>query len=140
MEHGKYAAPAGQELDGVSMSYGKMNKSIEIVSVSSSKDAEGFITPAGSPGGSDTTLANVRAYFEKKNSTERWRNNAVFAEASALFRFRVIPGLTVDTAMVIICGGERYNMLSAEDVRGRGMYVEVLAKAQRPSVGVNGNG
>ena len=116
------------------MSYGKMNKAIEIVSVSSSKDAEGFTTPG------DTTLANVRAYFEKKNSTERWRNNAVFAEASALFRFRVIPGLTVDTSMIIICGGERYNILSVEDVRGRGMYVEVLAKTQKPSMEVNGSG
>jgi hypothetical protein len=52
----------------------------------------------------------------------------VLAEASALFRFRKIPGLTVDAAMVIICGGERYNIISAEDVRGRGMYMEVLAK------------
>lgn len=105
------------------MSYGKMNKPIEIITVSSSKDAEGFTTSG------DTTLANIRAYFEPKNSTERWRNNAVFAEASALFRFRVIPGLTVDTAMVIICDGERYNILSAEDVRGRGMYLECLGKA-----------
>jgi hypothetical protein len=30
--------------------------------------------------------------------------------------------------MAIICGGERYKILSAEDVRGRGMYVEVLAE------------
>lgn len=105
------------------MSYGKMNAFIEIVTATPGKDAEGFAVPG------DTTLANVRAYFEPKNSTERWRNNAVFAEASALFRFRVIPDLTVDTAMVIICGGERYNILSAEDVRGRGMYLECLGKA-----------
>jgi len=105
------------------VSYGKMNTPIKIVSTTPTKDAEGFATSG------DTTLANVRAYFEKKNSTERWRNNAVFAEASALFRFRVIPGLPVDTTMVVICGSERYNILSAEDVRGRGMYVEALAKA-----------
>jgi Bacteriophage head-tail adaptor len=104
------------------MSYGKMNKFIEIVSISSSKDAEGFSTT------SDITLANVRAYFEPKNSTKRWRNNVVFAEASALFRFRTIPGLVMDTAMVIICGGERYNIISIEDVKGRGMYMEVIAK------------
>ena len=110
------------------MSYGKMNTPIEIVSTTPTKDAEGFATSG------DAVIANVRAYFEQKNSTERWRNNAVFAEASALFRFRVIPGLTVDTTMIIICGDERYNILSDEDVRGRGMYVEVLART------VNGSG
>ena len=105
------------------MSFGKMANFIEILTVVPSKDSEGFSIPG------DTVLANVRAYKEDKNSTEKWRNNAVFAEASALFRFRAIPGMTVDTAMIILCGGVRYNILSVEDVRGRGMYIEVLAKA-----------
>jgi len=116
------------------VSYGKMNKFIEIITETTNKDAEGFNTPG------DTVLANVRAYFEPKNSTERWRNNAVFAEANAMFRFRAIPGLTVDTAMFILYNGERYNIVSAEDVKGRGMYIEAFAKVQRPSVGVNGSG
>ena len=116
------------------MSYGKMNKFIEILSVTPTKDAEGFAVKG------DTVLASIRAYFEPKNSTERWRNNTVFAEASAMFRFRAIPGLTVDTTMIILCGGERYNIISAEDVKGRGMYIEAFAKAQRPSVGVIGSG
>ena len=105
------------------MSFGKMNTFIEIVSCVPVKDSEGFAVHG------DTVLANVMAYFEPKNGTEKWRNNAVFAEASALFRFRKIPGLTINTAMAIICGGERYGIISAEDVRGRGMYMEILAKA-----------
>ena len=121
MEYCQYAASAGSEVAGVS--YGKMNAFIEIVTAVTAKDAEGFTVKG------DTTLANVRAYFEPKNSTEKWRNNAVFAEANAPFRFRSVPGLTVDTTMIIICGGERYNIISAEDVKGRGMYMEVLAKA-----------
>ena len=116
------------------MSFGKMSAFLEIVSTVPVKDAEGFTTPG------DTVLANVRAYFEPKNSTERWRNNAVFAEANALFRFRAIPGLTVDTTMTILCGGERYNIISVENVRGRGMYLEVFGKAQKPSVEVSGSG
>jgi len=105
------------------LSFGKMNTQIKIVSTTPTKDAEGFATTG------DTVLANVRAYFEPKNSTEKWRNNAVFAEATVMFRFRAIPGLTVDTTLFILCGDERYNILSAEDVRGRGMYWEVFAKA-----------
>jgi head-tail adaptor len=105
------------------MSFGKLNSFIEIIGTTPAKDAEGFATI------SDTVLASVRAYFEPKNGTEKWRNSAVFAEADALFRFRCIPGVTVDTTHIIICNGVRYNILSAEDVRGRGMYVEVIAKA-----------
>ena len=106
------------------MSYGKLAQHfIELLTSTPTKDAEGFAAPG------DTTLANVRAYKEEKNSTEKWANRAVFAEASALFRFRAIPGLTVDTEMFLICDGVRYNILSAEDVRGRGMYVEALVKA-----------
>lgn len=105
------------------MSFGKLNSFIEIISTTPAKDAEGFAASG------DTVLANVRAYFEPKNSTEKWRNNAVFAEANALFRFRAIPELTVTTDMFIICENTRYNILSAEDVRGRGMYIEVIGKA-----------
>ena len=104
------------------MSYGKMTTPIEIVLTTSTKDSEGFATFG------DTVLANVRAYYEPKNSAEKWRNNAVFAEASALFRFSKTPGVTITTDMVIVCNSERYNIISAEDVRQRGMYVEVIAR------------
>ena len=109
------------------MSYGKMNAIFTIYSSTPAKDAEGFAVPGDAP------LATGRAYFEPKNGTEKWRNSAVFAEASALFRFRAIPGLAVDTTMFIACNGERYNIISAENVRGRNMYFEVLAKKIDPS-------
>jgi head-tail adaptor len=105
------------------MSYGKMNSFIEIVSAVPAKDAEGFVTKG------DTVLASGRAYFEPRNSTEKWRGGAVFAEVDALFRFRVIPGLDVTTEHIIVCGGKRYDIVSVENVRGRGMYLEVLGKA-----------
>jgi len=109
------------------MSFGKLNTIFSLYSSVPAKDAEGFATPG------DTILATGRAYFEPRNSTEKWRNNAVFAEASALFRFRVIPGLTVDTTMFIECGGARYNIISAENVRGRNLYWEVFGKAVNSS-------
>ena len=105
------------------MSFGKMAQSIEIVATEPVKDDEGFGIAR------DTVIAKVRAYYEPKNSTERWRSNAVFADASAMFRFRKIPGVTVDTTMTVIHGGKRYGIISAENVRGRNMYVEILAKA-----------
>lgn len=110
------------------MSYGKMNTFINILTATPTKDAEGFTNPG------DTVLANVRAYKEDRHGNERWANMAAFSTASALFRFRAIPGLTVDTALSILCGEERFRILSAEDVKGRGMYVEILAEKLEPSV------
>jgi hypothetical protein len=102
------------------MSVARMNSFIEIVSTNSTKDSEGFVARG------DTVVANVRAYFEPKNASEKWRNNAAFTEASALFRFRAIPGVAIDSTLYILCGGDRYRIISAEDVRRRGMYIEAI--------------
>ena len=103
-----------------------MNSFIEIITTAPVKDADGFVTHG------DTILASIRAYKEDQNGSERWANMAAFSEATAMFRFRKIPGLTVDPTMFIICDGCRYNIVSAEDVRNRGMYVEVLATEVKP--------
>jgi head-tail adaptor len=110
------------------MSYGKMNTTIEILTTKPIKDSEGFVNTG------DTVVANVRAYFEPKNATEKWRNNAAFAEASALIRFRAIPGVTVDSTLYILCAGDRYRVISAEDVRGRHRFWEILAQKVEGSV------
>jgi head-tail adaptor len=110
------------------MSFGKMNIQIDIVQVSIVKDSEGFATM------SNTVLASIRAYREDRHGSEGWANLAAFQEASSLFRFRAIPELTVSTKMTIVCGDERFRIISVEDVRGKGMYVEALASKLEPSV------
>ena len=111
------------------MSFGKMNTQIDIISTAPVKDAEGFVTQG------DHVIASVRAYKENRHGNERWANMAAFSEATALFRFRKIPGVEITTALLIVCGDGRYRIVSAADVRGRGMYVEVLAEKLEPSVG-----
>ncbi len=111
------------------MSFGKMNSFIDIIQTEQTKDSDGFAVTT------DTVLASVRAYKEERHGNVQWANRAAFSNATALFRFRVIPGITVDTTLQIICGGKRYNILSAEDVRGRGMYIEVLAEIMEPTKG-----
>lgn len=110
------------------MSYGKMNTFIDIISTAPSKDADGFVTTG------DHIVASIRAYKEDRHGNERWANMAAFSEATALFRFRKIPGVEITTALFIACSDERYRIVSAEDVRGRGMYIEVLAEKLEPSV------
>ena len=103
------------------MSFGKMNSFIDIISAEPIKDADGFVNHG------DTVLASVRAYFEQKNSTEKWRNMSQSSEVNALFRLRVVPDLELNNRHVIACEGKRYNIYSVENVKGRGMYLEVLA-------------
>ncbi len=108
------------------MSYGRMNTLITIAREVVTKDAEGFASKV------DQVLASSFAYREGRHGSQKWVNRAAFSEATDLFRFRVIPGLTVTTANVIQCGDDHFEITSVEDVKGRGMYIEVLAKKVTP--------
>lgn len=108
------------------MSYGRMNTLISIVREVLTKDAEGFTTKT------DQVLTSVFAYREGRHGSQKWVNRAAFSEATDLFRFRVIPDLALTTAMIIFCGDDRFEITSVEDVKGRGMYLEVLARKLTP--------
>ena len=104
----------------MTVSFGKMNTFITIVEKQHTTDDEGFKTET------DVTVAQVRAYREGRHGSEKWANMAAFSTATDLFRFRVIPGVTVTTEMKILCGGHTFEITSVEDVKGRGMYLDVL--------------
>ena len=108
------------------MSYGRMNTLISIAREVVTKDAEGFATKT------DQVIASVFTYREGRHGSQKWVNRAAFSEATDLFRFRVIPSLTITTGHVILCGDDRFEITSVEDVKGRGMYLEVLAKKVTP--------
>ena len=72
------------------MSFGKMNKFIEIKSIQNVKDEDG--------------------------------------EATDLFIIRAIPGTKLSTDMTILCDDENFEITSIEDVKGKNMYIEILAK------------
>ena len=109
------------------MSFGKMNKFVEITQKQVVTDSEGFQSE------NDVVVAKVRAYREGRHGSEKWANRAVFSEATDLFRLRTIPDLKVTTDMRLFCDGSVFEITSVEDVKGRGMYVEVLAKEVEPS-------
>lgn len=111
------------------MSFGKMNGFADIVITKRVKDNEGFSTTA------DEVLASVRVYREGRHGSQRWANLSAFSEATDLFRFRGIPGLTITTDHILVCEDGRFEITSVEDVKGRGMYIEVLAKKVVATVG-----
>ena len=106
------------------MSYGIMREQITILRIRCEKDADGFAQPR------DEVIARVRAYHEQRHGNVRWANRAAFSEATALFRFRAIPGVAVEPLYIIVCGLKRYEVLSAEVIRK--MYVEILVKEVTP--------
>jgi len=109
------------------MSYGKMNTFIDIIEKVTTKDAEGFRTEV------DNIVASIKAYREGRHGNEKWANRATFSEATDLFRFRRIPNVTVTSSMVLVNKYDRFEITSVEDVKGRGMYLEILAKEVKPS-------
>lgn len=111
----------------MTMSFGKMNTFISIVEKQFTQDDEGFKTET------DVTVAEVRAYREGRHGSEKWANMATYSTATDLFRFRIIPGVTVTTEMKILCDGHTFEITSVEDVKGRGMYLEVLVQEVKQS-------
>lgn len=95
---------------------------IDIISTSPVKDSEGFAVMQ------ETVAASVRAYMEQRHGNEAWKNRATFSSATALFRFRRILGLDITNRHIILCAEGRYEIKSCEDVRQRGMYIEVLCE------------
>lgn len=109
------------------MSFGKMNTQIQITKKQVTLDDEGFQTET------DVVVATVRAYREGRHGSEKWANRAAFSEATDLFCFRTIPGVKISTDMRLFCDGTVFEITSVEDVKGRGMYIEALAKEVQPS-------
>ena len=108
------------------MSIGMMNTWIDLRQKIFLRDEEGFCNVEYE------TVATVRAYREGRHGSERWSNRASFTDATDLFRFRVIPYARVTSDMMILCDGREFQITSIENVKGRGMYLEVLAKEVAP--------
>lgn len=104
------------------MGLGLMNKKAQLCILTNTIDSEGF------SGRTVEVLADIRVFVEGRHGSERWANLAAFSEVTELFRFRKIPGIAVTTKHYILYENERYDILSVENVKGRNMYIEVLAK------------
>ena len=109
------------------MSYGKMKDFLEIVSMQTGTDEDGFALTT------EATVAKVRGYREVKHGNTEWANRASFSDATDLFRFRAVPNVEIRTGMFVLCDNHRFEITSVEDVKGRGMYIEVLGKEVIPS-------
>lgn len=106
-----------------------MNGFAVIKEIYMDKDSENFAKE------NELIIASVRCYREGRHGSQRWANLSAFSEATDLFRFRVIPNVKITTDHFIEYQGERFKIVSVENVKGRGMYLEILAKKVESTVG-----
>ena len=99
-----------------------INDFIEIIQRRGATDEEAFSSDQ------DVVLASVRAEKSYGSMTEKQANDATFAAQTAVFRLRHIPGLRVEPSMFITDAAGRYNITAVDEISGRGMYIEILAK------------
>ena len=111
------------------MGLGLMNKKASIVTITRNVDFEGFSFE------NIEVLREVRVFVEGRHGSERWANLAAFSEATDLFKLRKIPDLNITTKHYLVVDNIKYNILSVENVKGRGMYIEILAKKVEASNG-----
>lgn len=111
------------------MGLGLMNKKAQLCEERTVTDTEGFSSKRVA------VIADIRVFVEGRHGSEKWANLAAFSEATELFRFRRIPSVEVTTKLFIVYKNKRYDILSVEDVKGKGMYIEVLAKRTEASNG-----
>lgn len=109
------------------MGIGRMDHFIDIVEVTSNIDNDGFNLPTVK------VLCSTRAFREGRHGSKAWANRAAFTEATELYRFRKIPDIKITDKYLIYEGDEHFEITSIEDVKGRGMYIEVLCKEVKAS-------
>lgn len=110
---------------------GQMTGFLKIIEVEHTTDAEGFAV------NTDKVIATVRAYREGRHGSQWWVNMSAFTDATDLFRIRAIPGLEVTPDHVLEWDGERFQITSVESVKGRGLYVDMMAKKATPTKGAS---
>ena len=104
------------------MALGRLDTPITFTIMQKVKDEEGFISVKPHP------IACVRAYKEDKNTSEKWVNKALLEDVTTLFQIRYIPNIRITTDMQIECFDGTYDIKSVENIKGRNMYLQILAK------------
>ncbi len=110
-------------LNGKTTNPGELRTRITIETRTASADAGGF------PSASWTTLASVWAKWTNLHGSEVWAANAVQANepATVLIRYR----RDVDATCAVVKGGQRYEIVSLDNIRERGEYMEMKVQRMR---------
>ena len=116
-------------MEGLDMALGLMNKKIYICALENTTDQDGFTSQQFK------RLKETRAIVEEKHLNEKWSNYATFVDAEILFQLRAFPNFNLELEDYVEYQGQIYNIINVENIKGRNMYIEVLAKRCDASYG-----
>ena len=83
---------------------------------------EGFATTV------EEVLASIRVYREGRHGSQRWANLAAFSEATDLFQIQKPADFELSRAYLLESGGERFEILDIERIKGHDLYLQIIAK------------
>ena len=104
------------------MSIGQLKIPVEIYETAILTDDEGFAIKV------EKLILVTKAYREDRHGSEAWKNRASFSSATTLLRIRKNPNVKITSDHFILLDGERYNVISVDDIKDNGMYLEILAE------------
>ena len=100
------------------MGLGQMRHFIDIIALSHARDSAGFDIVA------ENVVATVRAEVEHRHASSAWLNRAAYTKATAIFRIRTHPAITVDESIDSIEQVGRYTVIEAHQHTPEGGAVE----------------
>lgn len=107
----------------------QLNKRVEVYKKEITSDLEGFTRK------NKVSLGFTRMSREGRHGSQMWANYATFSEATDLFKCRRDPNIEITTSCFLLVDGVEYDILSVENVKGKGLYLEILAKRTEASYG-----
>lgn len=110
-------------LNGKVFNPGEMRTRVTLQSRSVSVETGGFQTPGWS------TIAQVWAKWVNVHGGEAWQAASLQAEQAATVTIRYRSD--VDVSCAVLKGADRYEIVSLDNVRERGEYIELKVKRMR---------
>lgn len=101
---------------------GKFFADVTILRKIKTQDDEGFNDQT------EKTVETVRCYRESRQGTTLWKNLAAFAEATDLFQIKKPADYELSRAYLLESGGERFEILNIERIKGHDLYLQIIAK------------
>jgi len=104
------------------MSIAQLRIPIEIYETSIITDNEGFAIKV------EKLILRSKAYREERHGSEAWKNRASYSSATTLFRIRRSPSVKITSEHFLLCEEEKYNIISVQDIKDNGMYLEIISE------------
>lgn len=104
------------------MRLGKFFADVTILRKIKTQDEEGFDIQT------EEEVKTVRCYRERRQGTTLWKNLAAFAEATDLFQIQKPADFELSRAYLLESGGERFEILDIERIKGHDLYLQIIAK------------